>query len=59
MRMREWLENTLSDHSGRTPEQVSNDIERDNILTAAQAKEYGLIDEVLEPRKIKPAAIAR
>lgn len=59
MRMREWLENTLSDLSGRTPEQVSNDIERDNILTAAQAKDYGLIDEVLAPRKMKPAAITR
>jgi ATP-dependent Clp protease protease subunit len=51
LRMRQWLESTLSLHTGRTPEQVEKDIERDKILTAAQAKEYGLIDEVLESRK--------
>jgi ATP-dependent Clp protease protease subunit len=38
-------------HSGRTPEQVRNDIERDKILSAAEAKDYGLIDEVLNSRK--------
>src|SRR3954470_20406622 len=39
LRMREWLEQTLADHSGRTAEQVRKDIERDKILTADQAKE--------------------
>lgn len=52
IRMREWLENTLSLHSGRTLEQVQEDIERDKILTAAQAKDYGLVDQVLESRKM-------
>jgi len=51
LRMRQWLETTLALHTGRTAEQVEKDIERDKILTAAQAKEYGLIDEVLESRK--------
>ncbi len=51
MRMRVWLEETLSKHSNNTREQVSNDIERDKILTAAQALEYGLIDQVLTTRK--------
>ena len=51
LRMRTWLEETWADHSGRTPEQVRNDIERDKILSAAEAKEYGLIDEVLQTRK--------
>lgn len=50
-RMRTWLEQTLAKHSGRTPEQVNEDIERDKILSAAEAKEYGLIDEVLTTRK--------
>jgi ATP-dependent Clp protease protease subunit len=59
MRMRSWLEDTLAKHSGRTPEQVNNDIERDKILTAAEAMTYGLIDQVLDSRKIKPQAIAR
>lgn len=52
-RMREWLEQTLASHTGRTPEQVSRDIDRDKILTAQQALEYGLIDQVLESRKTR------
>ena len=51
LRMREWLENTIASHSGQDPERVRLDIERDKILTAAQAKEYGLVDQVLESRK--------
>ncbi|MBV7363932.1 ATP-dependent Clp protease proteolytic subunit [Actinomycetaceae bacterium TAE3-ERU4] len=51
-RMRDWLENTLAAHSGRTKEQVSRDIDRDKILTAQQALEYGLIDQVLASRKV-------
>ena len=51
LRMRELLEKMISDHSGKDIEQVSRDIERDKILTAEQAVDYGLIDAVLEPRK--------
>jgi len=51
LRMREWLEQTWADHSGKTVEEVRNDIERDKILSAAEAKDYGLIDEVLTSRK--------
>src|SRR5680860_552662 len=47
LRMRTWLEETLSHHSNRTPEQVNKHIERDKILSAADAVEYGLIDQVL------------
>lgn len=50
-RMRAWLEETIANHTGRPKEQVEKDIERDKILTAAEAKEYGLIDEVLSSRK--------
>ena len=49
--MRAWLEDTISKHSGKPVEQVRRDIERDKILTAPQAAEYGLIDQVLESRK--------
>ena len=59
MRMRSWLEDTLAHHSGRTSEQVNNDIERDKILTAEEAMNYGLIDQVLDSRKITPQAITR
>ena len=51
MRMRDWLEETLAKHSGRSVEQVRADIDRDKILTAEMAKEYGLVDEVLQSRK--------
>lgn len=58
MRMREWLEETLSKHSNRTPEEVHRDIDRDKILGADEAVEYGLIDQVLTSRKNAPAAIS-
>jgi ATP-dependent Clp protease protease subunit len=47
LRMRELLEKMIADHSGRSIEEVSRDIERDKILTAQQAIDYGLIDTVL------------
>ena len=50
-RMNQWLINTLAKHSGQDPEQIAKDISRDKILTAKQAKEYGLVDQVLESRK--------
>ncbi|AGW41583.1 ATP-dependent Clp protease proteolytic subunit [Leifsonia xyli subsp. cynodontis DSM 46306] len=56
-RMRAWLEETLVKHSNRTLEQVGKDIERDNILSATQAQEYGLIDQVLTSRKTLPALV--
>jgi ATP-dependent Clp protease, protease subunit len=55
LRMRTLLEQMLSHHSGRSEEQVRKDIERDKILTAIEAKEYGLIDEVLGSRKLTGA----
>lgn len=51
LRMREWLEETLSKHSNRTPEEVNRDIDRDKILSAQEALEYGLVDQVLTSRK--------
>jgi len=57
LRMRTWLEETLASHSNRTQEQVNNDIERDKILSAEEAMEYGLIDQVLTSRKNVQAAL--
>ena len=51
IRMRGWLEDTIAAHTGRDVELVRKDIERDKILSAEAAKEYGLIDEVLASRK--------
>ena len=55
LRMREMLERMIATHSGKSIEEVSHDIERDKILTADQAIEYGLIDSVLESLKQTPA----
>jgi ATP-dependent Clp protease protease subunit len=55
LRMRSEMEGILALHSGRSIEQVQKDIERDKILTAEQAKEYGIIDQVIESRKTKKA----
>jgi ATP-dependent Clp protease protease subunit len=57
IRMRELLEKMLAEHSGKDREQVSRDIERDKILTADQAVEYGLIDSILGSLKDAPALV--
>ena len=56
LRLREWLETTLSKHSNRSIEQVQKDIERDKILVADEALEYGLIDQVITYRKAAKGA---
>ncbi|WP_407921014.1 ATP-dependent Clp protease proteolytic subunit [Glaciibacter flavus] len=58
LRMRTWLEETLAKHSNRSQEQVNKDIDRDKILSAAEAQEYGLIDQVLTSRKAVAALTA-
>jgi ATP-dependent Clp protease, protease subunit len=50
-RVRRLLETTLAKHTKKSPEEVRRDIERDKILTAEEAKTYGIIDEVLPYRK--------
>lgn len=51
-RMRKLMESTLALHTGQTEEQVRNDVDRDKILTAEEAKEYGFIDELTQIRKV-------
>ena len=51
LRMRKEMEGILSKHTGRSEEQIENDIERDKILTADMAKEFGIIDQVINSRK--------
>jgi ATP-dependent Clp protease protease subunit len=63
IQLKEVLANTrrmaqiLAHHSGRPLEQVERDIDRDYFLTAEEALEYGLIDEVLAPRRGLAAAM--
>jgi ATP-dependent Clp protease protease subunit len=47
LRMRALLEKMIADNTGKSIEEVSRDIERDKILTAQEAVEYGLVDQVL------------
>jgi ATP-dependent Clp protease protease subunit len=54
LRIRALMEQMLAEDSGRTTEEVSRDIERDKYLTAEQARDYGIIDEVLTSLKAVP-----
>jgi ATP-dependent Clp protease protease subunit len=51
-RVRQQLETTLALHTGRDIEEVRKDIERDKVLTAEEAKDYGIIDALLPYRKL-------
>jgi ATP-dependent Clp protease, protease subunit len=52
MRMRDLLEQILADHTGQSKERLNQDTDRDFVLSAAEAKEYGMIDEVISAREL-------
>jgi len=52
MRLRELLDRILAHHTGQSMEKVSKDTDRDFIMSADEAKEYGLIDEVIVSREL-------
>ena len=54
LRIRSLMEQMLAEDTGKTTDEVSRDIERDKYLTAEQALEYGIIDEVLTSLKAVP-----
>ena len=58
MRIREQLEEIIARHSNRKLEEVRADIERDNILTAEEAKDYGLVDDVFASRKRRAEVVS-
>jgi ATP-dependent Clp protease protease subunit len=51
LRMRAKLEELLAKHTNKDIEEIRHDIERDKILTAEAAKEYGIVDDVITSRK--------
>lgn len=53
LRLRERLNEVLSELTGQPVEKIAEDTDRDFFMTADEAKEYGLIDEVIKSRKIK------
>lgn len=50
LRMRDELNRILAKHTGQDVEKINNDTDRDNFMTAENAKEYGLIDDVIVSR---------
>jgi len=55
LRMRESLNRILSRHTGQPVEKIQADVERDFIMTPEQARDYGVIDEIIVSRSEKPA----
>jgi len=51
LRLKNRLNTILSKHTGKPIEQVEKDCDRDNFMTADEAKAYGLVDEVVQSRK--------
>ena len=58
LRYRKLLDEILALHTGQPIEKIGKDTDRDFIMTAEQAKEYGVIDEVISSRKIRPELAA-
>ncbi|NLD76151.1 MAG: ATP-dependent Clp protease proteolytic subunit [Acidimicrobiales bacterium] len=52
LRMRDLLEDILVEHTGQSKEKLNRDTDRDFVLSAEEAKEYGIIDEVISNREI-------
>ena len=50
LKIKQRINKILADNTGKTPEQIKSDSERDNWMTAEEAKEYGLIDKVIYKR---------
>ncbi len=53
LRQKEILNEVLAHHTGKSVKQIEKDTDRDNFMSAAQAVEYGLIDEVITGRNVK------
>jgi ATP-dependent Clp protease protease subunit len=56
-RMRETLDEILAHHSGQTVEKVAKDTDRDFIMGANEAKEYGIVDEVISNRELAAVGV--
>jgi ATP-dependent Clp protease protease subunit len=56
--MRRMLDEILAAHTGQDVEKIARDTDRDFIMTAEQAKEYGIIDEIIESRAAAEELVA-
>jgi ATP-dependent Clp protease protease subunit len=57
-RMRQLLEEMIAEHTGQPMERVHRDTDRDFIMSAHEAREYGIIDEVIAARESTPRDVA-
>ncbi|HEX6674468.1 MAG TPA: ATP-dependent Clp endopeptidase proteolytic subunit ClpP [Actinomycetes bacterium] len=58
LRMRRMLDEILATHTGQSVDKVSRDTDRDFIMTAEEAKAYGLIDDIIESRRTADELVA-
>ena len=58
LKLKQRLNQIISKHTGKPVEQVEKDCDRDNFMSADEAKNYGLVDEVVQSRKEIPALTA-
>lgn len=58
MRMRELLDTILAHHTGQAVEKISSDTDRDFIMSAPEAKEYGIVDDILTNRELASVGVA-
>jgi ATP-dependent Clp protease protease subunit len=59
LRLKQRLNSIIAKHTGRSIEQVEKDTDRDNFMTSEEAKNYGLVDEVVQSRKEIPGLVER
>jgi ATP-dependent Clp protease protease subunit len=57
LRMKDELNKILAKHTGQNMERIQKDTDRDYFMSAAEAKEYGLIDKVIEPSSLSTVAL--
>jgi ATP-dependent Clp protease protease subunit len=54
LRLRRVLDEIIAEHTGQTVEKIAKDTDRDFIMSADQALEYGMVDEIISPRQVVP-----
>ena len=57
VRMRELLDNILAHHTGQDVEKVAGDTDRDFIMSAIEARDYGIVDEVITNRELAAVGV--
>jgi ATP-dependent Clp protease protease subunit len=58
LRIKRQLNELMAHHTGQSVKQIEKDTDRDNIMTAEEAKEYGLVDEVIVRLETTPSLSA-